>query len=376
MLASSLLPAVLGLGLARAVGADEIAPRSTFAQVDPFGSANPSGASMYLYVPSALAAPKPPVVVGIHWCHGSATAYYEGTRWATLAETYGFIVVYPETPFLEGDACWDVASEAALTHGGGGDSNAIADMVAFVLEEYGGDEQRVFATGISSGAMMTNVMAAVYPELFAAGVIYSGVPAGCFMSVDDIPDYWNSTCAEGNSVASQEYWVNGVENMYPGYEGPYPKLQVYHGDSDDVLDFNNYHETIKLWTGIFGYDYESPVEVLEGDPDEGFTKYVYGNKLQGIVVANTGHNVPHDETDDLEFFGLDGSPAETTSNSATATATETTDTSTATATSTTTAAGAGQTHWGQCGGIGWSGPTSCESPYTCTFYNDYYAQCI
>ncbi|ESK94153.1 cellobiohydrolase ii [Moniliophthora roreri MCA 2997] len=32
--------------------------------------------------------------------------------------------------------------------------------------------------------------------------------------------------------------------------------------------------------------------------------------------------------------------------------------------------------WGQCGGIGWSGPTSCASGSTCTKVDDYYSQCI
>ncbi|EEB98498.1 hypothetical protein MPER_01978 [Moniliophthora perniciosa FA553] len=32
--------------------------------------------------------------------------------------------------------------------------------------------------------------------------------------------------------------------------------------------------------------------------------------------------------------------------------------------------------WGQCGGIGWSGPTVCAAGSTCTKQNDYYSQCI
>ena len=32
--------------------------------------------------------------------------------------------------------------------------------------------------------------------------------------------------------------------------------------------------------------------------------------------------------------------------------------------------------WGQCGGIGWTGPTTCVSGTTCTFQNDYYSQCL
>ncbi|TFY56038.1 hypothetical protein EVG20_g9086 [Dentipellis fragilis] len=32
--------------------------------------------------------------------------------------------------------------------------------------------------------------------------------------------------------------------------------------------------------------------------------------------------------------------------------------------------------WGQCGGIGWSGATTCVSGTTCTKANDYYSQCL
>ncbi|KAL2163999.1 hypothetical protein VTH06DRAFT_3213 [Thermothelomyces fergusii] len=53
--------------------------------------------------------------------------------------------------------------------------------------------------------------------------------------------------------------------------------------------------------------------------------------------------------------------------------------STATATASSTSSGPAQptqTHWGQCGGIGWSGPTLCEPPYTCQYQNDWYSQCL
>ncbi|PVG02149.1 hypothetical protein CPB86DRAFT_811650 [Serendipita vermifera] len=32
--------------------------------------------------------------------------------------------------------------------------------------------------------------------------------------------------------------------------------------------------------------------------------------------------------------------------------------------------------WGQCGGIGWTGSTTCDSPYVCTKLNDWYYQCL
>ncbi|KIK59612.1 glycoside hydrolase family 10 protein [Collybiopsis luxurians FD-317 M1] len=32
--------------------------------------------------------------------------------------------------------------------------------------------------------------------------------------------------------------------------------------------------------------------------------------------------------------------------------------------------------WGQCGGIGWTGPTTCVAGTVCTFFNPYYSQCL
>ncbi|KAG8966966.1 hypothetical protein FRC05_002342 [Tulasnella sp. 425] len=58
------------------------------------------------------------------------------------------------------------------------------------------------------------------------------------------------------------------------------------------------------------------------------------------------------------------------------TTTSTRTTTTTTRTTTTTAGGATQTHYGQCGGIGYNGPTVCASGTTCKYSNDWYSQCL
>ncbi|THU82426.1 major cellobiohydrolase [Dendrothele bispora CBS 962.96] len=35
-----------------------------------------------------------------------------------------------------------------------------------------------------------------------------------------------------------------------------------------------------------------------------------------------------------------------------------------------------QVQWGQCGGVFYSGPTTCASPYKCVYSNPYYSQCL
>jgi acetylxylan esterase len=116
-------------------------------QVTNFGD-NSSGTKMYTYVPDNLAT-NPAIIVAIHYCGGTATAYYSGTPYATLSEQYGFVVIYPESPYS--GTCWDVSSDAALTHNGGADSNSIANMVTYTINKYDADSSRVFVTGTSSG---------------------------------------------------------------------------------------------------------------------------------------------------------------------------------------------------------------------------------
>ena len=128
-----------------------LAKRASLRQVSSFGS-NPSGAKMFIYVPDRVAA-KPPVVVAIHHCQGTGTSYYQSTPYARLADQYGFLVIYPESPYS--GTCWDVSSRATLTHEGGANSNAIANMVRYTISQYGADASRVYVTGSSSGAMMT-----------------------------------------------------------------------------------------------------------------------------------------------------------------------------------------------------------------------------
>lgn len=171
-------------------------PYAALTEVTNFGD-NPSNLQMYLYVPEKVTA-NPAVLVAVHYCTGSGPAMYSGTEYASLADRYGFIVVYPSV--TRSSKCFDVSSPQALRRGGGSDPVGIKSMVDWVLGTYHADPQRVFATGISSGAMMTNVLLGVYPDVFAAGAAFAGVPFGCFATTDG--SEWNSACANGTVLRS------------------------------------------------------------------------------------------------------------------------------------------------------------------------------
>lgn len=55
---------------------------------------NPNNVGFYVYLPAKLAVP-PPLIVALHYCSGTAQAYYSGTQYASLADQHGYIVIYP-----------------------------------------------------------------------------------------------------------------------------------------------------------------------------------------------------------------------------------------------------------------------------------------
>lgn len=169
-------------------------------QVTNFGT-NPTNVGMFLYKPARVTA-SPALIVAMHYCSGTAQAYFSGTQYANLADQLGFIVIYPNAPTSGG--CWDVHTTATLTHNGGGDSLGIASMVRYAISTYGVDPNRVFMTGTSSGAMMTNVLAGAYPDLFKAGSAFAGVPYSCFAGTDA----WSTPCATGTLTKTAQQWVS------------------------------------------------------------------------------------------------------------------------------------------------------------------------
>jgi acetylxylan esterase len=51
-------------------------------------------------------------------------------------------------------------------------------MVAYAVTNYGADATRVGVTGSSSGGIMVNLLAGIYPEVFQAASVFSGLYAG------------------------------------------------------------------------------------------------------------------------------------------------------------------------------------------------------
>jgi len=157
-LGSALAIAVAGL----AVAALRPAYAASLTEVTNFGS-NPGNMRMNIYVPDSHPA-NPAIVVAMHGCGGSGPGFYSSSEFGSLADRYGFIAIYPTATQQAGFGnCFDTWSDAAKRRGGGSDPVSIVSMVTYAEQQYGGDPNRVYATGSSSGGMMINEMLALYP---------------------------------------------------------------------------------------------------------------------------------------------------------------------------------------------------------------------
>jgi len=308
----SLKSRLLGAALAVAAAAGlslHAAPQAAAAsltQITNFGN-NPTSLQMYLYVPNSVK-PNPPILLALHGCQGSGPYLYSSTDFGSLADQYGFIVIYPSTN--PGGSCWDVSSSQALTRNGGSDPVGLMSMITYTEQHYGGDPNSVYVTGESSGGMMTNVMAADYPDVFKAGAAFMGVPYHCFYT--NSVRGWNGPCAGGQVSMTPQQWGDLVRAADPGYSGPRPRMQLWHGTADTTLNYNNLGEEIKQWTNVLGVG-QTPSST--DTPVSGWTRTRYNDsagktQVEAYSIAGAGHQLPIQGSGmaayAIHFMGLDG----------------------------------------------------------------------
>jgi poly(hydroxyalkanoate) depolymerase family esterase len=303
------LMALLAVGVAVLVsigfaGMAPSAKAASLVQVTNFGN-NPSNLQMYIYVPNNVSA-SPPILLALHGCQGSGPYMYSSTQFASLADQYGFIVIYPSV--TRSYDCWDVTSSQALTRNGGSDPVGLMSMITYTEQHYGGNPNQVYVTGESSGAMMTNVMLGDYPDVFKAGAAFMGVPFGCFYT--GTVGGWNAACAQGQVTNTPQAWGNMVRNADPGYNGLRPRVQLWHGTADTTLSYTNFGEEIKQWTNVLGV---SQTPTSTDTPQPGWTRTRYDNssgtvQVEAYSIAGAGHELPLSgmAAYAISFFGLAG----------------------------------------------------------------------
>ena len=131
-----------------------------------------------------------PLVVLLHGCTQNALDFATGTAMNALADERGCLVLYPQQT-AKGNAqlCWNWF-EPGHQVVGRGEPGMIAALTRHILAQPAGhyqaagqphgvaDASRVYIAGLSAGGAMAAVVAGLYPDLFAAVGVHSGLPSG------------------------------------------------------------------------------------------------------------------------------------------------------------------------------------------------------
>jgi len=272
--------------LAGAITATE-ATAATLTQVASFGT-NPGNILMYQYVPDNLTAGRPLVVV-IHGCTQSAADMDAETGWTRWADELGVALLFPQQQAANNSSkCWNFFVKSDYQRGQG-EPLSIKQQIDWMVSHHAVDTSRVFVTGLSSGAAMTNVMLATYPDVFAAGAPLAGVPFKCATGVSS-----SLFCNSGTVTKTPVQWgdlVRGATTL----TGPWPRVSIWHGTNDGTVNYVNFTETMEQWTNVHGIDQTADVSDTVG----GYPHKVYKNAtgtalVETFSITGMGHGQPVD----------------------------------------------------------------------------------
>ena len=274
--------------------------------ISSFGT-NPGNLNMYSYVPIGISGSAPLVVV-MHGCTQNAITVATQSGWNTLADRHKFYVVYPEQNSANNSsACfnWFLSGDQNRNQG---EAYSIKQMVDYMKAHYTIDTTQIFATGLSAGACMTTVMLACYPDVFKAGAVMAGAP---FKAAS------NSTQAleivYGTDTNTPIAWGDSVRNEF-SYAGAYPKVAVFQGSADPVVNAANETEIMKQWTNVHGTDQTADATVTSFNGNPYVTKNTYNDIIGNEVVetytlSGMGHAIALDTGSCYQQCGATGTYA-------------------------------------------------------------------
>ncbi|WP_061781589.1 extracellular catalytic domain type 1 short-chain-length polyhydroxyalkanoate depolymerase [Sphingomonas sanguinis] len=251
--------------------------------MDDFGR-NPGGLRGYLHVPHDLPAHAPLVVV-LHGCTQTAATYDHGSGWSTLADRFGFALLFPEQQRANNpNLCFNWFS-VEDTRRGSGEVESIREMVATAVERHGLDPARVFVTGLSAGGAMTSALLACHPELFAGGAIIAGLP---FDTAHSVPEAMERMRGRGHDRTSLSDRVRAASP----HSGAWPMVSVWHGTADLTVAPVNAALIVDQWREVHRVGEPDIAEWVGGHTRRAWHDATGRAVIEEYRVTAMGHGTP------------------------------------------------------------------------------------
>ncbi len=156
-----------------------------------------------LYVPEGHDRSRPtPLVISMHGAGLWPVPQMEISRWNTLADEHGFIVVYPSAVSGRGPRVWRMDGGAGLAS----DVRFIAELIDRLEASYNIDRARIYADGLSNGGGMAFVLSCTLSDRIAA--------VGLVASAQLLPWSW---CQDQRAVPMIAF--HGTDDRITPYHG-------------------------------------------------------------------------------------------------------------------------------------------------------------
>jgi poly(hydroxyalkanoate) depolymerase family esterase len=249
---------------------------------------NQAGSRAYkLYVPSQYRGQPLPLIVMLHGCTQSPDDFAAGTRMNLRAEVHNCFVAYPEQAASANiSKCWNWFRPGDQIRGQG-EPALIAGLTRQVMSDYSVDEERVYAAGLSAGAAAAAVLAAAYPDLYAAIGVHSGLACG---AANDVPSAFAAMRRSGPMARRRS-----SGNLYGrgGYSRIVPAI-VFHGDQDTTVHPNNGDQVIAQLQETLTTDARLTVEDGQVPGGRAYTRTVHRDAadhsiFEQWVIHGAGH---------------------------------------------------------------------------------------
>lgn len=220
-----------------------------------------------------------PLVVDFHGLSEGATVHAQHTMMGELGLDEGFVTAFPNG--TGSPVRWQAS---------GADSPELP-FVDALLDDIGAvrciDTSRVYATGLSNGAMMTSLMACFRADRFAAFAPVAGLT-----SFEDCePSDPEAILTFHGTVDPILLFNGGVGDLSVITGGDGPDMEVPEAD----LDGEGYPATAREWAEVLGCDPEPTDEEVTDELLERTWSCPPGSELTFVIVRGGGHTWPGSE---------------------------------------------------------------------------------